>query len=455
MTEIVPNNETYIMLKYQTVVIGGGTAGCVAALASARAGVKTIVVERLSFLGGTSTGGQVTPMMHDGLPAGANCSSISKEIKVRLAANGNGAADICGNDGWFNPEMLKFTLEEMLMESGADLLYETDFIDAQTSDGHVDSIIVNNRAGKYKIEGKAFIDATADAAVAFAAGANCFVGDEIRHENQAMSLRFMLANVDLKRLDGFLRRIGEQLVLNLPFLEMSSEWQNDTPLCRVFKVALADGVITYDDGVYFQAFSVPGMPGVVSFNCPRIPGCCDTLDPFKTSNAIATGRHMIKRLHVFLKNYLEGFENCFIISVAQMPGIRESRRIEGKYLLTAADYVARAKFDDAVARTAYPIDIHGSNSDTTVGIKQMKPGEYMEVPYRCLIPDGIENLIACGRCISSDFIAQSAIRIQPTCRATGEAAGTAAALSVKSGIELSRIHGEKVREIMKSHGAWL
>jgi len=437
---------------YEVVVIGGGTAGCAAAIASARAGAKTILIERQSFLGGTATGGQVTPMMHAGCP---DSSSINLELKAKMAAQGNGAVDNCGNDGWFNPEMLKFTLEDMITQSDCDLLYDTDFADARTEDGKIESISVNNRAGNYKINGGMFIDATADAVLAYAAGAHCFYGNEKTHENQAMSLRFMLANVDINRLNAYLRGIGENPVLELPFFEMSAEWQKDTPLSGIFKRAVEDGVLTQEDCAYVQAFSVPGMSGIISFNCPRIPDRRNMLNPFAVTNGIVTGRRMIKKLHQFLREYLEGFENSFIISTAQMPGIRESRRIKGKYVLSIRDYAERAKFEDAIARTAYPVDVHGNHSDTTLGISLMKPGEYMEIPFRCIVSDNINNLLACGRCISSDFIAQSAIRIQSTCRATGEAAGIAAAYCIKNGMRLSALDGRIVRDIMKSKGTFL
>jgi hypothetical protein len=216
----------------------------------------------------------------------------------------------------------------------------------------------------------------------------------------------------------------------------------------MFKKGLEDGVIEYEDGKYFQAFSVPGMPGAMSFNCPEIPGIYDALNPASISQAVIIGRKMIRRLYGFLKTYLPGFEESFIMSVAEMPGIRESRRIKGKYILSEVDYVNRAKFDDAIARTAYPIDIHGLIDEKKLGISPMVKGEYFEIPYRCLVTGEIENLIVAGRCISSTFTAQSSIRIQPTCRAMGEAAGIAASYCIKNGIRANELDGRIVRDRM-------
>jgi hypothetical protein len=131
-----------------------------------------------------------------------------------------------------------------------------------------------------------------------------------------------------------------------------------------------------------------------------------------------------------------------------MPGIRESRRIRGKYILSEKDFSKRAKFEDGVARTAYPIDIHGLIDEKKLGIKLMERGEYFEIPYRCMVTDSIENLLVAGRCISSTFIAQSSVRIQPTCNALGEAAGVAAAYCVRNNEKANELDGKIVRDIM-------
>jgi hypothetical protein len=222
-------------------------------------------------------------------------------------------------------------------------------------------------------------------------------------------------------------------------------------LSKIFRKALEDKAIEYLDGKYFQAFSVPGMPGVMSFNCPEIPDIYDALNPASISKAMITGRTMIKRLHGFLKTYLPGFEESFLVSVAELPGIRESRRIKGKYILSEKDYRNRAKFNDAIARTAYPIDIHGLIDENKLGIQPMARGEYFEIPYRCMVTDSLDNLIVAGRCISSTFIAQSSIRIQPTCRTMGEAAGIAAAYCNKNRFRPNELAGSIVSNRMQQY----
>jgi hypothetical protein len=443
-------NKSYITIEteYDVIVIGGGTAGSAAAIASAMEGSHTLIVERNSYLGGTSSGGQVTPMMHNGVDKKYGCSYINELIKKKMAEEGYTADDKYGNDGWFNPEMIKSTLEDIFTELGGNILYNTELIDTVVEDNKIKGILIHNKAGLQFIRGSIFIDCTGDADVAYRAGVPCFTGDEVLHNNQAMSLRFMAGNIDIGRLKQFLKDIGEPDILEYPLIEIASVWEHETPLNKVFRKGLESNAIKYEDGKYIQAFSVPGMPGVMSFNCPEIPNLYDALNPDSVSKAIIIGRKMIKRLHRFLKSAVPGFEESFVMSVADMPGIRESRRIKGKYILSEKDYVDRTKFDDGITRTAYPIDIHGLIDENKLGIKPMERGEYFEIPFRCLVTETIVNLVVAGRCISSTFTAQSSIRIQPTCKAMGEAAGLAASYCIKNSRKVNDLDGKIVRDIM-------
>lgn len=443
------NKLCNIMEKtYDVIVIGGGTAGSAAAIASAMGGEDTLIIERNSCLGGLVSGGQVTPMMHNGIDGRSGRSYINEIIKKKMALEGYGADDHYGNDGWFNPEMIKYALEDIFTEYKGTILYNTELLDTVVENNKIKGVVVHNKSGLSLIHGRVFIDCTGDADAAFASGVTCFTGDELLHNNQAMSLRFMAGNIDILKLKAFLKEIGEPDILEYPLVEIASVWEAKTPLNKVFQKGLKEKVIEYPDGKYFQAFSVPGMPGVMSFNCPEIPDIYDTLDTAAVSRGLITGRRMIKRLHGFLKAYIPGFENSCIISSADMPGIRESRRIRGKYILSEKDFSERAKFADGVARTAYPVDIHGLIDEKKLGIRLMERGEYFEIPYRCLITDSIENLLVAGRCISSTFIAQSSVRIQPTCSALGEAAGIAASYCVRNNRKPNELDGKIVRDIM-------
>ncbi len=434
--------------KYDVIVIGGGTAGSIAGIAAARLGAKTLIIEKEGALGGTSTLGLVTPMMPVKMKGNPDSSAINKELKKILYKKGYGAADQQGNDGWFNPEMLKFTLEETYLAAGGRLLYDTSLIKPIVKDNQIKALLVHNKEGITAYQADIFIDGTGDADLAYLAGVPCQRGKE-EAKYQALSLRFQISNIDLKKFANFLIEQGQDWGLDYPLLETAMVWGQGFALENIFQKALTAGDIDFEDGKYFQAFSVPGMPGTISFNCPEIPGEKDSLNPTDLTYARIKGREMMQRLYKFFKKYFPGFSDSYLATQAELVGVRESRRIVGQYLLDKADYLERRKFADAIASSGYPIDIHGEQLE----IKALQPGEYYQIPFRTLLPKNITNLLVIGRAISTTFNAQSAIRIQPICRATGEAAGIAAAFAIARKKSPQQIKGREVKEKMLSWGA--
>jgi hypothetical protein len=241
------------------------------------------------------------------------------------------------------------------------------------------------------------------------------------------------------------------------FFHTAMIWNENWPLDPVFRKALEAGDIEERDGNYFQVFGIPGKPSCLAFNCPEIDPVIDVTQPDFQTRAIAEGRRAILRLIRFTRKYLPGFEKAFITQSAVLLGVRESRRISGEYVLTGKDILTHTKFEDAIARCNYPIDIHGPLGAFEKIHRPDIPDDekFYEVPYRCLVPKKVENLLVAGRCLSADFVGQSSARIQPTCRAFGEAAGLASVLSLNEGISPRALDGRKVREVMKSAGAFL
>ena len=440
----------YVEIKdhFDVIVIGGGTAGSVAGAAAARQGADTLIIESENALGGTATLGQVTPMMPVKMDGNPDSSAFNKEIKQRLIKKGYGAEDSNGNDGWFNPEMLKHTLEDIVMEYDADLILDTEFVQPVVEQGKIKSVIVHNKNGLYAYTADQFIDATGEALVAYRANAPCKAGYE-EGKYQAVSLRFTVGNIDLKKFAQFLKEIGQDYGLEYPLIETAMVWGEGFALEEVFQKALDNGDIKKEDGKYFQAFTIPGMPKAMYFNCPEIPGHINSNDQSELTYATLKGRQMIKRQFNFFKNYFPGFEESYIASEASIIGLRESRRIIGEYILDDEDYKKRRKFEDAVASSAYPIDVHGDE----LKLEHLKEGEYYQIPYRSLIPKEIDNLLVTGKSISSTFNVQAAVRIQPICRATGEAAGIAAAKAVIEDKMVREIDGKAVKQIMLNWGA--
>ncbi|MFC4637070.1 FAD-dependent oxidoreductase [Deinococcus hohokamensis] len=417
---------------WDVIVAGGGTAGAIAGIAAARTGARVLVVEAQGSLGGTGTNAWVTPLMRN-VSGGVNLNlGLTEELKGRLRARGDGAVDEAGNDNWFNPEGLKFVLDDLLLEAGAEVLFHTQVVAPLVEGQQIQALVVHNKGGLQALRATAFVDATGDADVAAGAGVPMSAGDE-DGLHQAMSLRFTLSGVDTSRLRNFLTAQGQPQTSE-HFLHFWMVWGRHSTLEPLFRQAVAQGVLLERDGDYFQGFSVPGRPGELSFNCPRIrPDLNDGADPWQLSEAQLDGRQAITRLSTFCRTFLPGCEAAFIGVVAPMVGIRETRRIEGEYTLSVEDILDCAKFEDSICRNHYPVDIHSVKGGAKLLHERDGAAPYFaadawhEIPYRCLVPRGVSNLLVPGRAASSTFEAQSSIRVQQNCHSMGEAAGIAAA----------------------------
>ena len=485
---------------WDVIVLGGGTAGTIAAIKAARAGAKTLVVEALGSLGGSGTNAQVTPLMRNS-SSGINLNQgITNELKTRLFAQGDGATDANNNDNWFNPEGMKYVLERMVVESGADILYHTHFVAAElpprrrrdplvegvsstkppqrgasspsgavlrarggryaVAGGVVQSVIVHNKDGLTRLTAKAFIDATGDADLCVRAGAPFQAGELDTGLHQAMSLRFILGGVDLERLCEFLAQHGQKQE-SKRFMHFWMVWEKEATLEPIFRQAVQDGLLEERDGDYFQGFSIPGMPNCISFNNPRLAAEINNgADAWTLSKAQIDGKQAIARLVNFLRLRFAGCEQSFVASYAAIPGVRETRRITGEYVLTLEDILECRQFDDAICRNHYPVDIHTPRGkklyhERSGDLPYFKPDAFHEIPYRSLIPLGLANVLVPGRCASATFEAQSAIRVQQNCHSMGEAAGLAAAWMAQRGVGAREIDGVALRQALKADGAYL
>ena len=447
--------------EVDVLVVGGGTAGSVAAISAALAGADTLVVEDLGFLGGTQTAALVTPQMPNVIAGKPLNSGIDQEINLRMAALGAGSIYKDGNPGWFDPEMLKCVLDDMLAESGAEVRFFTRFEDVIVEGDNLIGVIVLSKSGRQAIMAKRIIDCSGDADVAFRAGVACEAGDERSGRNQPMSVRFSLGNVDIAKLCNFLEALGpfdrheSDTGSLIPLIHTAMVWGSDWPLELVFKDAVQTGVLQESDGNYFQIFTVPGRPGELAFNCPRISDMTDGTNVDHLSSAMRKGRQAIRRYVEFCRRFLPGCDNSYLSCSAAIAGVRETRRIVGLYQLTTEDVLAARKFDDAVARCNYPVDVHRDPGEEGGGLTHIPEGEYYEIPYRCLVPEQVDNLLVAGRCLSATFEAQASTRIQPVCRALGEAAGLAAALSLQLDISPASLSGLKLRRELVARGASL
>jgi hypothetical protein len=419
---------------WDLIVAGGGTSGVAAAISAARHGCKVLIVEKNTFLGGDAAGALVTPMMNNYTDNHYN-AHLYNEILDRLKKTGDSAVFKDGNHGWFNPEMLKCVLDDFCEENGIDIIFDSTVVSAEVADGCIKSINCLGKSGITNYKAKFFIDATGDADLAFHAGIGYEFGEN--GTNQAMTLRFIMANIDLDIFAKWLMNIDPDTGVSVVdykdngeiLLSTACTWDdNGWKLKPYFDKGIDEGIIKPEDSAYFQVFSIPGQRNALAFNCPRIYSAknLNPLDMNDISYALRTGRKQLRRIAEFCRKTFHGFEHAYISQIAPKLGIRDSRRIEGVYRLTEQDIISGKKFDNAAAKSNYPIDIHSTEKNKSE-LTYFKQGDYYEIPLESLIPKGIDNLLVAGKIISAAFKAQASVRIQPTCWDMGESAGKYAA----------------------------
>ncbi|MDG5471500.1 FAD-dependent oxidoreductase [Jeotgalibacillus sp. ET6] len=447
------NRNIPVLYDVECAVVGGGTAGAVAALSALEEKIETVVIEKTISLGGTQTNALVSPMM----PTQVKGQRINDLIIERLHKENVQTNDGTTSCSWFNTESLSYVLETLIVERGGHLLYDANYVDCLKENGKISCIIVNTSNGLYAVKAKTFVDATADALLSRTAGVPVESGNE-EGQNQQISFRFEMGGIDVLTLRNFMKAEGDTFckIDHPEFFEIAMVPGKGHVLEPYFQKGLSDGHLKEEDLKYFQAFTQPGKNTVMSFNCPHIPGVFQTTDPVLRSKAVTKGREMIRRLTAFLPKAIPGFEQAYLIKEASQLGIRESYRIKGKYILTEQDYLSRARFEDGIARGDWYIDVH-SVKGQTVKPEPLTKGEYYEIPYRSLITHEAANLIVAGRHISSTFLMQASLRIQPTVRDVAQVAGMACAYSVKYSVDLNNIDGALLRRQLRNREekAWM
>lgn len=435
------------LLSADICVCGGGPSGTAAAITAAKNGAKVILIERGITLGGLQTLGCVYPCM----PTYCYESDTPyiDEINLRMKKRGFDPVPeetenfYGGGRGFYSPEILSEIYDEMCEETGVEILYNSSLIGSKVSGGKITDAIIHTLEGIFSISAKIFIDATGDAVLSRFSGLKVEKGSEKTGRNQPMSFRFEMGGVDeMKMYKFFTEKVKDSQAVDLkpPYFEFAK--RKDTE--HFYRKGVERGEITEDDFLYIQAFTINGKPKTLSINCPELPplGFSST-NAISYSKAVTFGRKMMRRIAKFFIKNVPGFEKAYISREASILGARESWRVHGKYYLTEKDYFGEKKFPDAVCRSAYPIDIHDEKLQFE---NDFKKGDFYEIPYRALVTNEIENFAVVGRCASGNFSAQASFRIQPTCMSMGEAAGIAAAYSLKNNIAMNQIEWDKIPE---------
>lgn len=409
--------------EYDTVVVGGGTAGFAAALTSARNGAKTLLLEEKAFLGGTAAGAQIGMFM--GFAEGEGSApkkGVVKEVLEGLTREGAtpGVQTIwlCGREDLavevipYEHEALIRVIQRLVKDSGAEILLHTRVIGTETEDGRITAVAFHNEEGIQRVRAKVVIDASFHATAAVDAGCRYKIGDD-RGVLQPGSLMYEMAGVEGEVYDA------------VPQPE---------------KKAIADRGIAEGKLKVNNLLARPLPNGLRYCNMSRINA--NPLDTRDWTRAEMEAREQVKTISDYFVAHVPGFARARLANTGSFTGLRDSRRIMGKYVLTNEDVLEGRTFADAVAKSSYPIDIHDANGVDSV-IKKPKTGVFY-IPYRAMVTEEVSNLILAGRCISTEPEAHASARVMITCMRLGEAAGLAAAESVKTGVEPNRLDGGKI-----------
>ena len=409
----------------QVLVVGGGPAGVCAAVAAAEEGADTLLVERYGFLGGMATAGMVNPFMrYMSGDVQVNAGLFQRILGMLDQRGGRSGEDSSRRQ--FDPEILKLVLDELAQTAGVRLLLHAFLVDAVAQDGLIQRAVVAGKSGLQAIEADVFVDASGDADLAARAGADFEMGRPDDGLCQPMTLYFRMAGVDEDRLPDY-----EEI--NELYLEEKAAGRIHNPRDDVHRIIRTN------------------HRGEVTFNTTRILGH-DATDAVSMTEVELKARRQVEQLVRFLKERVTGFENAYLVSIASQTGVRESRRILGDYVLTGDDFAHAAKFDDAVARGCFSIDIHNPAGHGIYG-QRMPEGDWYEIPYRCLTPCRLDNLLVAGRPISCDHLMHGSLRVMPIAMSTGEAAGVAAALCVQQGKPTRGIDVLRLQETLRRRGA--
>lgn len=454
------------------LVCGGGVAGCAAAIAAARQGMRVLLVEKRESFGGLCTNGYITGIA-------GHVDGLCLEWVERLAKEN--AAVVKPHLPAVEPEMGKVMFERMLIQAGVRFLYGVHVADVDVVDGRIDTVIAYTVNGKMCIKAKMVIDTTGDAMVASAAGAPCEVGDiEFMGMNESTSMGFRLSYVNYKR---YMEAIG---AYNDENRKKPAE-QRMSYFVALQHQAIEDGMLPY--------LLSPGnlvYPVVGAENQEDMDVCLDATATYycrntsveDTTRQIVDQHRKVLLFVEFLRKYVPGFERCTLAHFADQNGTRESRRIVGQYVFTAEDMCRARKFDDGIAIYPEPLDSHHPTSSTQTALRHIhlsepvkpavcrpsedddnyarhpfaplegyevrpNPREFSEIPMRALIAQDVDNLFAAGRSMSCDWHGIGGARIIATSMTTGQAAGNAAALCVKHHITAPAVDGRIVREMQK------
>lgn len=436
MTLIEERIETPLVGDYDVIIAGGGASGLIAAVAAARAGARTLLLEREGCLGGTATAAYVAQYVGFWNGDTQAVWGIPFELAERIIAAGGSegfgpytmgeaaANPLTINRLPFNPEVVKIVQDEMAEEAGIDLLLQSSVVAPLRDGTRMTGVVVENIAGRKAYRARVTIDATGDAILADRMGVP-MQPDIVSqgHRPQPATLVFRLSNVDVARFRALPREFKREKV----------------------QEGLARGEL------FWESVSFVSTPGGSDAIClmSRLRGL-DPLDAGDATELNRRGRAQVKSIVAFLNREVPGFERAILAGIAPRVGVRETRRIIGQYTLTAEDILSQRHFEDAIALGCGPMDVHDPNG---TGIALSMPPAPFEIPMRSLLPREVEGLIVTGRAISATHEANGGARHMATAMALGQAAGVMAATAVQHANSTLAIPAPLVRDALRRQRA--
>lgn len=454
----LPIRRAQIIAHTEVLVVGSGPAGFGAAIAAAKAGSQVIIAERFGTPGGNATIALVAPFCsyHTHGPVDEQVGSetffptdhgegkpiiagVLQQFVEKMVAAG-GAIPPSIKTGYVVPydhEICRQVMASMFDEANVRFLYHAFASGAIAGPDDV-SVIFESKSGPLVIKAKIVVDCTGDGDVAVAAGASYEIGRDIDGQVQPMTVYFRMGDINRDEFFSYVRSHPSQWrgVHGLEELIMKAKQCGELDIPR--EGILLFGTTRKDE---------------VSVNGTRILHVLGT-DVFDLTFAEWEGRRQVGELARFLQKYVPGFRGAYLVQSGDIVSTRESRRIVGDYQLTAEDIFSEQKFNDVIALSSYPIDIHNPDGAGTM-LYQLPPGTAYQIPLRCLLPRNLERILVAGRCISGTHEAHSSYRVMPVAMALGQAAGVCAALAVKRHKTIREIPHYDVQKELLRQGAIL
>jgi hypothetical protein len=440
-------------VDYDVLVIGGGVTGVAAATAAARTGARTALIELKPFVGGNATTGLCLHTYRVTKDGRQVVFGLAQKMVDRLMDMGGAVGHIPWHgfvhsvtpvDG----ELFRILSTEILAEAGVTVLYGVNVVGAEADGGHIRGVQCAVKGGLRTIRAKTYVDSSGDADVAAFAGADYSKGEKKTGKMQPVSMLLRCYGTDN-------RRIAEAIGASEPAFATRPDYPDPFPvyfsgtLRRWNDVILEQGIFPNED---HKVFTNTVWPNNINVNTTAEAGI-DGTDPLSLSRATVKLTRQAARAGKFLKEYVPGFEDAYYVPAA-FAGVRETRRIEGLYEISDDDVDVGRKFHDTIGQVCMPVDIHDPDTGQA-SFYQIGGDGAFDIPYRALIPKGLENVLVAGRCISTTSYAHGATRNMAPCLVMGESAGVATALAAEQNVSMPELDVSRLQDVLEEDGVFL